>query len=166
VGAKLLYPNYTLQHAGVVIGFGIADHAFKKLPNDHPGYFGLPHVIRNCCAVTAACLMMRKKLFEEIGGLDEDNLSVAYNDVDLCLRLIEMGYYNIYTPYAELYHYESLSRGNDNEKGLERKDPEKFHRFKRENFYMRKKWAKYMEKDPYYSPHLTRRREDFGLQQD
>ena len=127
-GTVCFYPNDTLQHAGVIMGIGIAGHACRHFPSDHPGYLSHPHLIRDYCGVMAACLMMRKKLFEEIEGFDEDNLSVAYNDVDLCLRLIEKGYYNIYTPYAELYHYESLSRGFEDDADLERKDPEKFHR--------------------------------------
>ena len=109
-------------------GIGVVSYAFRHFPGDHPGYFSYSHIIRNCCGVTAACLMMRKRLFEEIGGFDEDNLSVAYNDVDLCLRLIEKGYYNIFTPYAELYHYESLSRGYEDGEDLERKYLEKFQR--------------------------------------
>ena len=149
VGARLLFPNDTLQHAGVVLGIGsVASHAFRHFPGDHHGYFAYPHIIRNCCGVTAACLMMKKSLFEEIGGLDEDNLSVAYNDVDLCLRLLEKGYYNIYTPYAELYHYESLSRGYEFEEDLKRKDPEKFRRVQQEVAYLKNKWAKYIDNDP------------------
>jgi len=163
VGAKLLYPNNTIQHAGVVMGLGVAGHAFKHLPSKLPGYFFQPHLIRNYCCMTAACLMLKKILFEEIGGFDEKNLSVAFNDVDLCLRLIEKGYYNVYTPYAELYHHESLSRGDDNEKNLKLKNPEKYKRVKRENEYMRAKWEKYLERDPFYSPNLTRKSEDFGL---
>ena len=163
VGAKLLYPDDTIQHAGVVMGLGIAGHAFKHLSHNNPGYFFHPYLVRNYCCVTAACLMMKKKLFEEIGGFNENNLSVSFNDVDLCLRLIEKGYYNVWTPYAELYHHESLSRGDDNENNLKLKNPEKYERVKRENEFMRVKWEKYLKKDPFYSPNLTKRREDFGL---
>jgi O-antigen biosynthesis protein len=94
-------------------------------------------------------------LFDEIGGLDEYNLTVAYNDVNLCLKLIEKGYYIVYTPYAELYHYGSLTCGNDYEVDLEIKDPPKFYRTQREEQYMRIKWGKYIENDPYYNPNLT-----------
>ena len=163
VGAKLLYPNNTIQHAGVVMGLRIAGHAFKYLPKEDPRYFCHPHLIRNYCCVTAACLMIRKKTFEEMGGLDEKNLKVAFNDVDFCLRLIENGYYNVWTPYAELYHHESLSRGNDAEKGLEKRDPEKYRRIKAENDHMNKKWKRFIKRDPFYNPNLTKRREDFGL---
>lgn len=163
VGAKLLYPNDTIQHAGVVMGLGVAGHAFKYFPADKYGYFSHLHLIKNYCCVTAACLMMKKKLFEEIGGFDENNLAIAFNDVDLCLRLFEKGYYNIWTPYTELYHHESLSRGDDGDKNLKQKDPEKYKRVKAENDYMKKKWAKYIKNDPFYSPNLTKTREDFGL---
>ncbi|PIV84338.1 MAG: glycosyltransferase family 2 protein, partial [Candidatus Moranbacteria bacterium CG17_big_fil_post_rev_8_21_14_2_50_44_12] len=133
------------------------------LPKEDPRYFCHPHLIRNYCCVTAACLMIRKKTFEEMGGLDEKNLKVAFNDVDFCLRLIENGYYNVWTPYAELYHHESLSRGNDAEKGLEKRDPEKYRRIKAENDHMNKKWKRFIKRDPFYNPNLTKRREDFGL---
>lgn len=161
VGAKLLYPNDTLQHAGVVMGMGIAGHAFKYFPAETTGYFSFPGVIRNYSAVTGACALLRKDLFELVGGFDEKNLAVAYNDVDLCLKLLKKGYRNIYTPYAVLYHYESLSRGSDED--LKHSNPEKFARVVSERRYMSQKWHEYIEGDPYYSPNLTRMREDFGI---
>ena len=163
VGAKLFYPNNTIQHAGVVMGLGIAGHPFKHLPSDTPGNFGLVASIRNYCAVTGACLLTKKELFEKIGGFDEKNLPVAYNDVDLCLRIVENGDSVVYTPYAELYHYESLSRGSDNEDELKFKNPEKYARVISERKYMDERWKKYIDNDPYYSPNLTRTREDFSF---
>lgn len=151
VGAKLLYPNNTLQHAGVVVGVGgIANHAFSRHNNYDHGYFGQVDVIRNYSAVTAACVMVRKSVYEEIGGLDEQNLAVAFNDVDFCLRLRQKGYLIVYTPYATLYHYESLSRGYDvNMKEVQ---------------YMKNKYAELIQSgDPYYNPNLTRERLDFSL---
>lgn len=151
VGAKLLYPNNTLQHAGVLVGVGgIANHAFSRHNNLDHGYFGQVDVIKNYSAVTAACVMVRKEVYEELGGLDEQNLAVAFNDVDFCLRLRQKGYLVIYTPYATLYHHESLSRGYDvNMKEVQ---------------YMQNKYGDLIRKgDPYYNPNLTRERLDFSL---
>jgi glycosyltransferase involved in cell wall biosynthesis len=150
VGAKLLYPNRTIQHAGVVIGLGgVAGYAFGHLPENAAGYFGLPQVVRNCSAVTAACMMMRKSVFVEVGGFDE-HIKVAYNDVDLCLRIREKGYVIVYTPYAVLYHLESATRKN-------------LHPLSDEE-YVRKRWGSLIQAgDPYYSPHLSRERPDFSL---
>jgi len=161
VGAKLLYPDNTIQHAGVIMGLGIASHAFKHLPAGRYGYFGLMNVIRNYSAVTAACFLTKKNLFNRVRGFDEVNLKVAFNDVDFCLKVRESGHLITYTPYAELYHHESLSRGDDNE--LERTNPEKFKRVLAEREFMRKKWSKFIENDPYYNPNLTRGREDFSI---
>jgi GT2 family glycosyltransferase len=166
VGAKLLYPNNTIQHAGVVMGIGIASHAFCHLSDQDNGYFGLVNVIRNYCSVTGACLMTRKSLYEQLGGLDENNLTVAYNDVDYCLKAIDKGYDVVYTPYALLYHHESVSRGNDNEEMLARKDPVKYERVISERMYMGNKWKKFIEKDPYYNIHLARTNTHFGLRLD
>jgi|GEM_PF-363533 len=151
VGAKLLYPNNTLQHAGVLVGVGgIANHAFSRHNSYDHGYFGQVDVVRNYSAVTAACVMVRKSVYEEMGGLDEQNLAVAFNDVDFCLRLREKGYLIVYTPYATLYHYESLSRGYDvNMKEVQ---------------YMQQKYGEFIKAgDPYYNPNLTRERLDFSL---
>lgn len=150
VGAKLLYPNRTIQHAGVVLGHGgVAGHAFWYLPEKEPGYFYFPQVIRNCSAVTAACMMMRKSVFTEVGGFDEQ-IHVAFNDVDLCLRVREKGYLVVYTPYATLYHLESATR-------------KKLHPIENEA-YFRKRWGKIVQAgDPYYNPHLSLERFDFSL---
>ncbi|MEZ4526774.1 MAG: glycosyltransferase [Desulfobacterales bacterium] len=166
VGAKLLYPDNTIQHAGVVMGLGIASHAFKHFPVLDNGYFGLASVIRNCSAVTAACLLMRKQVFEELGGLDKDNLKIAYSDVDLCLKAVQKGYLVIYTPYALLYHHESVSRGDDNEEMLKEKHPEKYQRVINERQFMEEKWRDYIENDPCYNIHLTRRSDNFAIRVD
>ncbi|MCZ8173332.1 MAG: glycosyltransferase family 2 protein [Brevundimonas sp.] len=114
VGAKLLYPNHTIQHAGVVIGMGnAAGHAHRGLANDDPGYFVQAHITREATAVTAACLVIEKSKYLAVGGLDEKHFAIAYNDVDLCLKLRKSGLSNIYVPAAELFHYESVSRGDD-----------------------------------------------------
>ena len=111
VGVKLLFPDGTIQHGGVILGLrGIAGHAFYKSPADYPGYMDLARVSRNCSAVTAACLLMRMDVFQEIGGFN-CNLGVELNDVDFCLRIIEKGYNIVWTPHALLYHHESKTRG-------------------------------------------------------
>src|SRR5262249_17534225 len=110
VGAKLLYSDARIQHAGVVLGIGgVAGHAFKHFANGAPSYFDLADVVRNCTAVTGACMMVPRRVFEEIGGFDE-RLAVAFNDVDLCCRIRQHGYRIVYTPRALLYHLESASR--------------------------------------------------------
>ncbi len=150
VGAKLLYPDGTVQHAGIIAGFGgVAGHAFYRQPGESSGYMGLAAVVRNCAAVTGACLLMRRKVFEETGGFDE-KLAVVCNDVDLCLRIVEKGYFIVWTPYAELYHYEAVSRG--------RKVP------KRDNSYFRRKWRHFLHKgDPFYNPNLALDRTEFMI---
>jgi predicted glycosyltransferase involved in capsule biosynthesis len=153
VGAQLWYPNDAIQHAGVVMGlYGNCSHAFKNLAAGRPHYFDFPELIRNCSAVTAACLLVGRDKFFQAGGFDETNLAVAFQDVDLCLKLIELGYRNVYTPYARLYHHESATK-TENEKIP---DPA-------EDAFMKKKWAGYIADDPYYNPNLTRRGEDFSL---
>ena len=164
VGCKLLYSNNTIQHAGVILGItgtpgqvGVAGHSHKHLPNAAHGYFGRPHIIHNVSAVTAACMMLRKDVFKEVGGFDE-NLAVAFNDVDLCLKIRDKGYLIVYTPYAELYHHESLSRGYED-------TPEKQERFLKEVGYVREKWGEIIDEgDPYYNPNLTLSKEDFSIQ--
>ncbi len=163
VGAKLLYPNNTIQHAGVVMGLGIASHAFKHLLMMDNGYFGLASVIRNYSAITAACLLMRHNVYNELGGLDEENLKIAYSDVELCLKAVERGYRVVYTPYATLYHYESVSRGDDNDEALKLSNPEKYYRVISERKYMAEKWKAYIDRDPFYNVNLTRERDDFGI---
>lgn len=157
VGAMLYYPDDTIQHAGVICGLGdVAGHAHKYMVRGSSGYFNRACVVQNFLAVTAACLAIRKKVFEEAGGLDEQNLIVAYNDVDLCLKVYQMGYRNLWTPYAELYHHESKSRGKDD-------TPEKKARYKREVDYMRQRWGEVLNHDPYYHPHFSRTAEQFQL---
>ncbi len=160
VGAKLLYPNDTIQHAGVVTGIignpPIAGHAHRHFPRCHPGYFTRIQIIQNSGAVTAACMMTRKSIFEKVGGLDEKNLAVAFNDIDYCLELRKNGYLIVYTPYAEMYHHESLSRGHED-------TPEKQQRFLREVAFMREKWGDLLDNDPYYNPNLSRDKEDFSI---
>ena len=114
VGAKLLYPDGTIQHGGITVGIGnITGHPWLGQSRDDPGYFGQLGLVRNVTAVTGACLMVRRQAYLDVGGLDEIALAVAFNDVDLCLKLVENGYRNLWTPYATLYHHESASRGTD-----------------------------------------------------
>ena len=153
VGAKLYYPNDTLQHGGVIIGLGgVAGHFDKRLPREKRGYFGRAVLVQNFSAVTAACMLVPRPVFEEVDGLDEVNLAVAFNDVDFCLKIRKAGYRLVWTPYAELYHHESVSRGLDT-------DPEKIDRFAAEIRVMQKRWATKFEADPYYNPNLTLDRE-------
>jgi glycosyltransferase involved in cell wall biosynthesis len=157
VGAKLLYPNKTLQHGGVVLGIGgVAGHAHKHWPHDQYGYFNRASLIQSFSAVTAACLVIRKSVYEAVGGLNEKDLPVAFNDVDFCLRVREAGYRNIWTPYAELYHHESISRGIED-------TSEKQARFTKEVQYMKQYWGDQLLKDPAYSFNLTLNHEDFSL---
>ena len=156
VGAFLFYPDRTLQHAGLILGIvGPANHAHRYAHDDSPGYFGRLLIVANYAAVTGACLMVKKQLFIEAGGLDED-LAVAYNDVDFCLRLLKMGYRNVVLPQVRLFHHESRSRGSDRT-GNNRV------RLGHEAGIMKKRWAEMIQNDPYYNPNLTRDREDFTL---
>ncbi len=157
VGAKLYYPNDTIQHAGVIVGLGgVAGHSHKHYPKDHPGFCGRLLLTQNLSAVTAACMAIRKEVFNEVGGFDAKNLSVAFNDVDLCLRIKEQGYSIVWTPYAQMYHYESATRGNDD-------TPEKQLRFKDEIAYMKNRWGDKLQMDTAYNPNLTLDREDFSF---
>lgn len=157
VGARLLYPNGTLQHAGVIIGIsGQAGHSHKYWPAEEPGYLNRASVIQNFSAVTGACLMTRAGLFRSLEGFNEDNLPVAFNDVDYCLRVREKGLLVTWTPFAELVHHESISRGQDD-------TAEKMHRFQREVQYMRRRWSQVIQHDPYYNPNLTVEAEDFSI---
>ncbi len=156
VGAKLLYPNGTVQHAGVVLGVGgVADHAFRGLGADEPGYAFRAVFAQQLSAVTAACLLCRASAFREVGGFDEDKLKVAFNDVDFCLRLGQAGWKIIYTPSAVAEHHESLSRGND--MVADQRD-----RFYAENQVMKDRWGKVIADDPFYSPHFSRSRGMFS----
>jgi len=157
VGAKLYYINDTIQHAGVIIGLGgMAGHALKFLAREAPGYHWKPFLIQNYSAVTGACLVMRRNVFEEVGGLEEKHLKVAFNDVDFCLRIRERGYRIVWTPYAELYHLESASRGIDD-------TFKKYRRLQHELNYMKTRWGETLLNDPYYNPNLTLEYEDFSL---
>jgi glycosyltransferase involved in cell wall biosynthesis len=157
VGARLLYSNGGLQHGGVVLGIGgVAGHSHKMLPEGEFGYFGRAMLAQDYSAVTAACLLVRKSVYEQVGGLNETDLAVAFNDVDFCLKLREAGYRNLWTPYAELYHHESVTRGHED-------SPEKVRRFNLEVAYMRLTWGDALCNDPAYSPNLSLEREDFSL---
>ena len=158
VGACLWYPNDTLQHGGVITGLGedrVAGHAHIEFPKGHSGFFGRMMLISSFSAVTAACLLIRKDTYQLVGGMNED-LKVAHNDVDFCLKVREAGYRNIWTPFAELYHYESATRGYED-------SPEKNKRFLEEVLYMKEKWGDQLLNDPAYNPNLTLDAGNFGL---
>lgn len=157
VGAKLLYADDTIQHAGIVLGVhGIAGHAHRFVERASAGYCGRAALVQSFSAVTAACLVVRKALYEQVGGLNEDPLGVACNDVDFCLRLGQAGYRTVWTPYAELYHHESATRGFDT-------TPEQLARSARENAYMRQRWGGLLTADPFYNPNLSLDSEDISL---
>jgi len=157
VGAKLLYSNGTVQHAGVILGIGgVAGHAHKYLKGGEHGYCHRAVVAQNLSAVTGACLIVRKSSYIKVGGLNEVNLKVAFNDIDFCLKLVEAGYRNVFTPHARLYHHESISRGHND-------TPEKHALFVREVEYMKNKWGKRLKQDPAYNFNLTREFEDYSL---
>jgi GT2 family glycosyltransferase len=157
VGAMLIYPNNTIQHAGVVLGIGgVAGHSHKYFDRSSTGYFGRLRLTQQVSAVTAACLLVRKEIYRKAGGLDEKKLAIAFNDVDFCLRVREMGLVNIWTPFAQLYHHESLTRGAEN-------DPVKVARFNREMNYMQSRWGAALKRDPFYSPNLTLEHENFAI---
>lgn len=157
VGAKLYYPDNTIQHAGIVIGIGgIAGHAFLGLARAKSGYLHKASLQMDYSAVTAACMMMKKSVFQETGGFEE-RLRVAFNDVDLCLRTVEKGYLVVYNPHAEMYHYESKSRGAED-------SPEKIRRFQEEIEFMRTRWISILkEGDPCYNPNLTLSKWNYSL---
>lgn len=157
VGAKLYYPNDTVQHGGVILGLGgVAGHAHRFFPRGAGGFQNRLLLTQYLSAVTAACLLVKRELYERAQGLEEHYLPVAYNDVDLCLKIRELGYRNLWTPYAELYHHESVSRGIDD-------NPVKKARAKREVDYFRSRWADKLLHDPAYNPNLTVSFEDFSL---
>ncbi len=155
VGALLYYPSDKVQHGGIILGIGgVAENAFKHLPREGRGYMSRLSIAQNVSAVTAACLMVSKKAYEQVSGLDE-SFEVAFNDVDFCMRLGKMGYRNVFTPYAQLYHYESESRGAEN-------TPEKRKRFQGEIARFQARWKFELEQgDPYYNPNLSLRSADF-----
>jgi GT2 family glycosyltransferase len=149
VGAKLYYPDGTLQHAGVVTGLGgVAGHLHLGIPATDTGNYDDVNLVREVTCVTAACMVLRRSVFAEAGGLDEIALPVAFNDVDLCLRIRAKGYRIVWTPFAELTHFESASRGSD-------LAPDKIARFRREHRTMTERWGDTLERDPFYSPNLS-----------
>lgn len=163
VGAMLYYPNDTVQHAGVVLGLtgpalrdGVAGHAFKCAPRGSAGQRNRLRLVQNYSAVTAACLVVRRATFEAVGGFNEADLAVAFNDIDFCLRVRAAGLHNLWTPFAEFYHHESATRGAED-------SPEKIARFQRETAYMRHRWGDLLDHDPAYNPNLSLQHEDFSL---
>lgn len=150
VGVKLIFPDKRIQHGGVILGIGgIAGHAFYGLPDNEPGYMELLTLRRNCAAVTAACLMVRRSVFIEVEGFDE-KLDVAYNDVDFCLKIADLGYLNVWTPYAVLYHYESATR--------------RYSLYENNTKYFYQKWRSVFEKgDSFYNPNLTLNYHDYRI---
>jgi len=162
VGAKLYYENNTIQHAGIVLGLGAhrtAGHTHYMVDKSNFGYMGRLCYAQDVSAVTGACLLVKKALFDEVGGLSEE-FAIALNDVDFCLRLGEKGLLNVFTPFAELYHYESASRGSDLKGQSALRYNEEAERF-------RKKWHEKLEKgDPYYNPNFSLDRSDYTLRQE
>ena len=157
VGCKLLYPERYIQHAGVYLGLGsLAGHGHRYAKRSAPGYMNRLLMLQNVSAVTAACLIIRKDVFFQVGGLDDKELKVAFNDVDLCLKVRAAGYRNLFTPFAELIHHELISRGSDY-------TPAKARRYFSEGNTLRRRWGSAILSDPYYSPHLTYDREDFSV---
>jgi GT2 family glycosyltransferase len=156
VGAKLLYPDGTIQHAGVILGLGgYAAHSHRGIGGNEAGYFCRAQVRQQLSAVTGACLLIKREIYDAVGGLDEA-FQVAYNDVDFCLRVQALGYQNIYTPFAELIHYESKTRGEDT-------SVEKIKRFDKEKSLLSERWGAQLNNDRFYNINLTRSREDFSI---
>ncbi len=159
VGAKLYYGDDTIQHAGIILGMGmdgIAGHAHYRQPKENLGYMGRLYYAQDMSAVTAACMMVKRAVYEELNGFDEA-FEVAYNDVDFCMRLRKEGYLNVFTPYAELYHYESKSRGLEDTK-------DKRKRFEKEVKMFKERWKKELEEgDPYFNPNFDLMRDDFAV---
>ena len=163
VGAMLLYPDGRIQHAGITLGIsgpmrvgGVAGHPGKRMRPDTRVMGNQLRVTRNVSAVTGACLAIKKTIFREVGGLDEERLPVAFNDVDFCIRVMKAGYRNLWTPHARLTHHESLSRGRED-------SPEKIDRFRREVGVMRARWGDLLDKDPFYNPNLTLVHENWSV---
>jgi glycosyltransferase involved in cell wall biosynthesis len=149
VGAKLYYPDNTLQHGGVILGpGGVAGHELLYAPRSSGGYFNSLNLTRAVSCVTGACLATRRAIFEEVGGFNDRDLKIAYNDVDFCVRVRKAGYKILWTPHAELYHFESASRGSD-------EVAENLSRFQTEAAYMRQRWGAFLDEDPFYNPNLS-----------
>jgi GT2 family glycosyltransferase len=157
VGAKLLYEDGTIQHAGVIVGIGdAAGHAHRNLPNSEAGYFAQVHAAQFVTAVTGACLLVEKRKFVEVGGFDERDLAIAYNDIDLCLKLERAGWRNVYVPHAILIHHESKSRGKDH-------SPSQIDRYRRELKTFQERWGTATFEDPLFNPNLERSSETFVI---
>lgn len=157
VGARLLFPDGTVQHAGVITGIGgVAGNAFRGHPASGYGYFCRAILQQNLSAVTAACMLVKRDIFDRVGGFDEQHLAVAFNDIDLCLKIHAEGKLIVYTPYAELLHHESVSRGYED-------TPEKIARFDREYKTMQQRWGDRLTQDPYYNPNLLLKGVGFEL---
>ena len=158
VGARLYFEDGTVQHAGVIVGLGgVAGHAFLGAAPEDPGYFARAILAQDLSAVTAACIMIKKSVYEEVEGLEEA-YAVAFNDVDLCMKIRKAGYLIVYNPNAELMHYESKSRGYEDTE-------EKIRRFQSEIQLFQSRWKEFLEEgDPYYNPNLSLDRNDFGLE--
>lgn len=157
VGARLWYPNGKLQHGGVILGLGgYAAHAHRGMPRGYYGYLNRASLTHTMSAVTGACLLVRKSLYEEVGGFDEEDLAIGYNDVDFCLKVRAKGYRNLICAEADLTHHESASRGED-------LSGEKLLRFRNEGAVLRARWSDLLDHDPAYNPNLTDSAEDFGL---
>jgi GT2 family glycosyltransferase len=149
VGARLWYPNGLLQHGGVILGIGgVARHANDMIPRGHPGYFDRAFLQQNYSCVTAACMVLRKKVFVDLGGFDEVNLAISFNDVEFCLRLRERGWQIVWTPYANLTHDESASRGHKRTLAEQAQ-------FFREATYLQQKWGPQLLNDPFYNPNFS-----------
>jgi len=156
VGAKLLYPDNTIQHGGIVLGIcGVAGHAHKHFPNGHPGYINRLESRQEYSAVTGACLLTRKHTFELVGGMDQANLAIAFNDIDYCLKVRDLGLKTVWTPFAVLYHHESKSRGLED-------TPSKQDRYAKEFTIMKSRWGRRLTQDPAYNPNLTLSDETFA----
>jgi O-antigen biosynthesis protein len=149
VGARLLYANGQVQHAGVVLGIGsVAGHLHRFAERDHPGYFGRALLAQELSAVTGACMLVPKAVFDRVGGFDAEKLPIAFNDIDLCLRIGAAGYRILWTPHATLFHYESSSRGFDDTR-------EKRARFLKECDVMTARWGGRLSADPHFNPNLS-----------
>jgi GT2 family glycosyltransferase len=156
VGAMLYYPDETIQHAGVVLGIlGVAGHINCRMPRGYEGHGGRGLVVQNLSAVTGACMLVRRTIFDEVGGLDEQ-LPIAFNDIDFCMRVRARGYRNVWTPFAELYHHESASRGQEDTE-------EKMARFNAEVAFMQARWGNALLDDPAYNPNLSLQSHSFEL---
>ena len=160
VGVELFYPDKTIQHAGIIVGIGgVAGHVFKNIPHNMHGYFSKDAMIQNLSAVTAACMMAPKAIYDEVGYMDE-KFKVAFNDVDFCLKIREKGKLIVYNPYVQFIHYESKSRGFED-------TPEKQARFKNEIDRFYEKWQSYLDKgDPYYNINLRLDNDQYAIREE